>query len=307
MDAAASLSHDSQATLILPEANASGPSGFSMTHQVRSGSQDQPRAQRLTTSHPRNSTKWIFVALAILGLAGLFGYFMLSVNEPEGSGNAKPSTTASNETPSSTPTVGTTPQREIVHTDAQPTPIAMTTAPRVESSTPQTDQPNVETGEAPQANISSTGSASSDQSERPREEGRRVIEPGNDIGKSRGNGSFEITIENAWVSRKSGSFNFCGYRASEEQRALFVRFTIRALSESLPNTRTEDFLLVDNRGRRIETTCGDGRFYPHSFTGEKQKTITLVYIVPRDFQHLTFRFQRVGYGDAIAFDLGGIE
>ncbi len=59
-------------------------------------------------------------------------------------------------------------------------------------------------------------------------------------------------------------------------------------------------------GRRIDTTCGDGRFYPRSFTGEKQKTITLVYTVSRESEHLTFRFQRVGFGDAIVFDLSGL-
>lgn len=85
-----------------------------------------------------------------------------------------------------------------------------------------------------------------------------------------------------------------------------MRFTIRALQDSLPNTRTEDFLLIDDSGRRIDTTCGDGRFYPQSFTGEKQKTITLVYTVRRESQHLTFRFQRVGFGDAIVFDISGL-
>jgi hypothetical protein len=160
--------------------------------------------------------------------------------------------------------------------------MAVPNEPPVESSTRDADKAKAEPGNDSQAETSPSGTASADESNRARKENLRKTEPENDIGKSRSNGFFEITIENAWVSTKSGSFEFCGYRTSEEQRAVFVRFTIRALSDSLPNTRTEDFHLIDDSGGRIDTTCGDGRFYPRSFSREKHKTITLVYTVRRE-------------------------
>lgn len=314
VDAAASLSHDSQATLVLPEAKASRPSRFSFTQEGRSTiqhpvtpdfSQRRQSGQHPPVIHRRNSTAWIVVLLVILGLVGITGYFLLRSLESDGSRNTQTVTTTS-QTPSSTPPMSATPQREAsVAVDKQTNPAAGPTEPPVESSTREADKPKTEMGNDSQAKTSPTGTTSADESNRAGEDNRRKAGPENDIGKSRGNGFFEITIENAWVSAKSGSFEFCGYRVFDEQKAVFVRFTIRALSDSLPNTRTEDFIIIDS-GRRIDTTCGDGRFYPQSFTGEKQKTITLVYTVRRESKRLTFRFQRVGYGDAIAFDLSGL-
>lgn len=309
--------YDSQATLVLPETNASRPE-FSVTRDGQSGSQPSvapdfsqrgQSTQRLPVMQGRNYTVWIFIAFVILGLAGVTGYFLLRSREADRSQKIQAMTSPTSQASSSTPPMSATPQTETsVAVEKQTNQTAMPTEPAVGSSAPEAHKAKPESVNDSQTKMNSTETASADESNRPRKENVRKTEPENDIGKSRANGFFEITIENAWVSTKAGPLELCGYRASDEQRAVFVRFTIRALSDSLPDpaSRTEDFLLIDDSGRRIETTCGDGRFYSHSFTGEKQKTITLVYTVRREPQHLIFRFQRVGSGDAITFDLSGL-
>lgn len=68
VDAAASVSDDPQATLVLPEAHASGPSRFSLTQEGRSGTQHRvtpdfsqrgQSAQGSPIIQGRNSTAWI--------------------------------------------------------------------------------------------------------------------------------------------------------------------------------------------------------------------------------------------------------
>lgn len=86
--------------------------------------------------------------------------------------------------------------------------MAVPTEPHVDGSTREADKPKAEPGNDSQAKTSPTGTASADESNRAREQNSRKTEPENDIGKSRGNGFFEITIENAWVSTKPGRFSF---------------------------------------------------------------------------------------------------
>jgi hypothetical protein len=125
-----------------------------------------------------------------------------------------------------------------------------------------------------------------------------------DIGQKKSNGLYEITLENVTISNSSGQHT-CGTNVEPHERAVAVRFTIKALSNSVSAyTRKNgdtDFLIVNQEGRRFERVCGDGWY------GWGVRTITLVYVLPTKSEELKFSFQNAGYGDAISFVIPEIQ
>lgn len=125
-----------------------------------------------------------------------------------------------------------------------------------------------------------------------------------DIGQKKSNGFYEITLENVTISNSSGQHT-CGANVEPHERAVAVRFTIKALSNSVSAyTRKNgdtDFLIVNQEGRRFERVCGDGWY------GWGARTITLVYVLPTKSEELKFSFQNAGYGDAIGFVIPEIQ
>jgi hypothetical protein len=134
-------------------------------------------------------------------------------------------------------------------------------------------------------------------------------EPG-DIGGTKDNGYYELSLENAKVSYTSKNC-FGGFvEVSSEQKMVVVTFSIRALSLEVPSISTsQDFrayYLVDPQQRRFEMSCGDGRYFNvslNSFQGKpKAKTLTVEFLVPRNAHQLKFRFS-TGVGNPIVFNL----
>lgn len=120
----------------------------------------------------------------------------------------------------------------------------------------------------------------------------------NEIGQKKGNGFYEVTLENVTISNSSGQ-QPCPFAVQPNERAIIVRFAIGALNNSVSAyTRKEgdtDFLLLDQQGNRFERVCGNGWY------GWGTRTITLVYVIPKDSEELKFRFHDVRYGSAIIF------
>ena len=125
-----------------------------------------------------------------------------------------------------------------------------------------------------------------------------------EIGETKSNGSYEITLENAKTLDSSQQRNLCGSNV-QSQTAVLVRFTIRTLNPYVPAyTRKKgdtDFLILDDEGRRFERVCGDGWY------GGGPRTVELVYALPMKPGKLRFRFQNVGHGDAMTFALPEFE
>jgi hypothetical protein len=133
-----------------------------------------------------------------------------------------------------------------------------------------------------------------------------------DIGKTKSNGPYELTIENAKILHTSGQQDFCVYRIASGQKGLSVRFTIEAHDLSVPSINNQgdtDFLVVDAMNNRFERTCGDGRYFNVSYgdADPRPKTITLVYVIPSDSEGVIFRFQHTGKGQPVTFDLSGLH
>ena len=134
-------------------------------------------------------------------------------------------------------------------------------------------------------------------------------EPG-DIGETKDNGYYELTLENAKVSYTSKNC-FSGFvDVSSDQKMVAVTFSIRALSLQVPSISTSQdvraYYLLDPQQRRFEMSCGDGRYFNvslNSFEGKpKAKTLTVEFLVPRNAQKLRFRFSS-GTGNPLVFNL----
>ncbi len=126
---------------------------------------------------------------------------------------------------------------------------------------------------------------------------RATAVPG-EIGQKKSNGFHEITLENVTSSNTPGQ-QPCSFSVRPEERAIIVRFTIRALNNSVSAyIRKEgdtDFLIVDQQGNRFERLCGNGWY------GWEARTITLVYMIPKDSEAPKFRFHNARYGSPIIF------
>jgi len=137
--------------------------------------------------------------------------------------------------------------------------------------------------------------------------------PDNDIGKSKANDFYEITLENASASSNPVHLDICNFNVPSGQKAILVRFAIRLSPPPRTNeeilrlgyTQTTDFILTDDRGRRVDPEClvtgmvlsGSGRAVNR----------TLAYLIPAGSQHMSFRFQKSGAGQPIVFDLSGLD
>jgi hypothetical protein len=135
----------------------------------------------------------------------------------------------------------------------------------------------------------------------------------NDIGKSKANNFYEITLENASASTNPVHLDICNFGVPSGQKAIVVRFAIRLSPPPRTNeeilrlgyTQTTDFVLVDNRGKTANPTCqvtgivlsGSGRAVSR----------TLAYLISADSEHVSFRFQKSGAGQPIVFDLSALN
>jgi hypothetical protein len=119
-----------------------------------------------------------------------------------------------------------------------------------------------------------------------------------EIGQKKSNGFYEVTLENVTISNSSGQ-QPCPFSVQPNERAIIVRFTIGALNNSVSAyTRKEgdtDFLILDRQGKRFERDCGNGWY------GWGTRTITLVYLIPKEIEDLRFRFHDARYGRPIIF------
>lgn len=134
----------------------------------------------------------------------------------------------------------------------------------------------------------------------------------NDIGKSKKNGFYEITVENAWISTDRVRFEGCYVDLASGQKAILVRFAIMAVNFRTRSAEEQfhfgavkpsDFVLVDDWNKRVDAACQN---FP-IFVRETANTKTLIYLVRTDSRRLTFKFQKVGAGEAITFDLSDLE
>jgi len=118
----------------------------------------------------------------------------------------------------------------------------------------------------------------------------------NEIGQKRSNGFYEVTLDNITISKVSGQ-QPCSFTVNPDEKAIIVRFTIGSLNNSVSAyTRKEgdtDFLLLDQQGKRFERVCGNGWY------GWGVRTITLVYLIPKEIEDLKFRFHDARYGSPI--------
>jgi hypothetical protein len=137
----------------------------------------------------------------------------------------------------------------------------------------------------------------------------------NDIGKQKNNDFFEVTVENARISTDRIGFDNCRLQVPAGQKAVLIRFSIRwAPSKSLTGPEqfalgrvtSTDFVLIDDRNRRVDTACPYAVFLI-SQVGRSANTRTLAYLVNVDTHRLMFRFQKAGGGQPITFDISGLN
>jgi hypothetical protein len=138
---------------------------------------------------------------------------------------------------------------------------------------------------------------------------RRALE--NDIGKSKKNGFYEITVESAWTSTNPVRAECSNVDIPTGQKVVFVRFAIMFVNFGsrsgyenfhLSSVKPSEFVLVDDLNRRVDPVCQN---FP-ILVQEMANTKTLIYLVPMDSRRLTFRFQKVGAGEALTFDLSDL-
>ena len=119
-----------------------------------------------------------------------------------------------------------------------------------------------------------------------------------EIGQKKSNGFYEVTLENVTISKSSGQ-QPCPFTVQPNERAIIVRFTIGALNNSVSaytrKVGDTDFLILDQQGKRFERVCGNGWY------GWGTRTITLVYLIPKEIADLKFRFHDARYGSPIIF------
>lgn len=135
---------------------------------------------------------------------------------------------------------------------------------------------------------------------------RESYRPG-DIGISKTNGYYELTLENATVSYNSRN---CSVKVSNDQKMVAVKFSIRAVNLEVPDIawgrEANAYYILDPEQRRSEFVCGDGRYFNaslNSFEGKPlAKTLIIEFVVPRNSGQLMFRFSPQA-GNAIMFKL----
>jgi len=132
----------------------------------------------------------------------------------------------------------------------------------------------------------------------------------NDIGETKRNEFYEITIENAWTSTDRVRSGNCNFPVPAGQKALFVRFAVtlsptKSLAGgklfSLGSVKSTDFIVIDDGNRKLDSACA----YSVLLVGENARTTTLAYLISSEF--VTFRFQKSGGGDPIVFNLSGVQ
>ena len=226
--------------------------------------------------------------LSVLGFVGLLAIGAIVVSIQSAAIKPPPSPTPT-PTPAATPTPTPTPTRT-------PTPGPPTPSP---------DSPVSPTPIPPSQKIDSSAEL------RP----RSVATPhrtnvNNDIGETKRNEFYEITIENAWTSTDRVRSGNCNFPVPAGQKALFVRFAVTlSPTKSLPgrqlfslgSLKSTDFIVIDDGNRRIDSACA----YSSLLVGENARTTTLAYLISSEL--VTFRFQKSGGGDPIVFNLSGVQ
>lgn len=135
---------------------------------------------------------------------------------------------------------------------------------------------------------------------------RESYRPG-DMGISKTNGYYELTLENATVSHSSRN---CSVNVSNDQKIVAVKFSIRAINLEVPDIawgrEASAYYMLDPDQRRYEVVCGDGRYFNaslNSFEGKPlPKILTIEFVVPRNSGQLMFRFSPQA-GNAILLKL----
>jgi hypothetical protein len=194
--------------------------------------------------------------------------------------------------------------------DSKPTPTPSASPPPERSPSPQPSPSLPQPSSPPASSI-----ASPINTERPRIVSNQPSNIDNDIGKSKKNDFYEITVENARTSTDRVRFDTCNFDVPPGQKAVLVRFGIswspsKSVSAEeqfhLSAVKSSDFLLVDDRNRRIDTACQYAVLLLN-IMARTATTRTLAYLVRSDATTLTFRFQKAGGGEAITFDLSGLD
>ncbi len=141
-----------------------------------------------------------------------------------------------------------------------------------------------------------------------------VVAVSNDVGETKGNGTIDITLENARVTGEKPS------KAEIEQfmqaslgggswpdltgrKAVLVRFSIRASASASGAPYTgSDFQIRDEQGQIYETSIGLADY----LKGQWQTT-SFVFFVPVGTRGYLFRYHHAGLGEALVFDLSNLE
>lgn len=196
---------------------------------------------------------------------------------------------------SNAPSPTLAPSNEIVFTPTRPQPTASV-------------EPSVSNNQVPAATVEQRDRRVSPATEQTTSQ-QRPYEPG-DIGITRNNGYYELTLENATVSYNPKNC-FKGFvDVSNDQKMVAVKFFIKAFTLEVPSIATTQdvnaYYLIDPEQRRLEMSCGDGRYFNvsiDSFQGKpKGRTLTVEFVVPRNTHQLKFRFSPP-VGSAIVFNL----
>jgi hypothetical protein len=228
--------------------------------------------------------------LSILGVVGLLAIGAIVVSIQSATIKPHPSPTPT-PTPIATPTPTRTP--------------TLTPTPTLGPPTPSPDSPVRPTPIPPSQTTDSPAEL------RP----RSVATPqrtnvNNDIGETKRNEFYEITIENAWTSTDRVRSGNCNFPVPAGQKALFVRFAVtlsptKSLAGgklfSLGSVKSTDFIVIDDGNRKLDSACA----YSVLLVGENARTTTLAYLISSEF--VTFRFQKSGGGDPIVFNLSGVQ
>ena len=131
-----------------------------------------------------------------------------------------------------------------------------------------------------------------------------------DIGRTKDNGYYELTLENVSVSYNPKNC-FKGFvDVSNDQKMVAVKFYIKASNLEVPSIATTQdvttYYMLDPEQRRFEMSCGDGRYFNvsiDSFQGKpKGRALTVEFVVPRNTHQLKFRFNPQ-VGSPIVFNL----